>query len=229
MSTELVTKIYTDGSCPKNPGGAGGYGVVIIYGGVIREISGHIQAPTTSNRAELTAVIVGLFQAQIMGAKNIEVYSDSQYVVNTLTGMYKRRVNNDLWDLADLAIKNLYKFKIYWVRGHNGDKYNEKADKLAGEGTLKYYVPTKDEEISGISSTTIGQRLKPKMKPTEVNKFLINEGYQTKLGSGYQVTIKGKDFAIEDDYMNADGGLYTKFTWKPSIITELQTLIKNND
>ena len=73
-------EIYTDGACSGNPG-AGGWGVVLIYKGIEKELSG-FEAQTTNNRMELTAVIEGL--KALKKPCHVKVYSDSAYVINAL-------------------------------------------------------------------------------------------------------------------------------------------------
>ena len=87
--------IYTDGSCLRNPGGPGGYAAVIFRGGeMLEELSGG-DAATTNNRMELMAAIVGLRAVRESSA--VTLYSDSQYLIKTLTLGWKRLKNADLW------------------------------------------------------------------------------------------------------------------------------------
>ena len=142
--------IYTDGSCLDNPGN-GGYGVVILHNGKRQELSGGY-AHTTNNRMELTACIVGL--ERIPSGSVVELFSDSQYVVNGIKkgwakrwrskGWYKsnreQAENIDLWaKLLDLCEKNQVEF--IWIQGHNGDKENERCNQLAQEAAGKSHNP----------------------------------------------------------------------------------------
>lgn len=131
-------EIYTDGACINNPYGAGGYGILLLTEPEPTKLAGNIIKPTTNNRAELMAVIVAIFHAQSLGYKDLKIYSDSQYVVKTLNKEYRKKKNRDLWELADLATSTLNSCQFEWVRGHNGDKYNEIADQLALEGCNKF-------------------------------------------------------------------------------------------
>ena len=132
--------IYTDGGCSKNPG-PGGYGVVLVTGAKRRELSGGY-ARTTNNRMELIACIKGL--EALDERTSVTLYSDSQYVVNGMVKGWARRwkrnnwmrteeepaVNSDLWSrLLDLCEKHEVRFQ--WVRGHNGNRENERCDVLA--------------------------------------------------------------------------------------------------
>lgn len=140
--------IYTDGSCSKNPGGCGGYGIVLVTNKDNPvKLSGLIQAPTTSNRAELMAVIIAIFHAQNLGYKRLHINSDSQYVVKTINGEYRKNKNQDLWALLDLATSTLSNLRCRWVKGHNGNVYNEMADKLAEEGSARIEL-TSTEDIT---------------------------------------------------------------------------------
>jgi ribonuclease HI len=119
--------IYADGSCLGNPG-PGGWGVVLKDpGGVVREFNGSA-SKTTNNRMELTGAIEGL-RATEPGA-NVVLRSDSQYVINTMTKNWKRNKNQDLWEMLDKEsqIRNV---KFEWVRGHDVDPINNRADVLA--------------------------------------------------------------------------------------------------
>ncbi len=118
--------IHTDGACKGNPG-RGGWGAVIEQNGGQLQLSGG-EPQTTNNRMEMTAVIKGL-EAVDPSAK-VLISSDSTYVVNTMTKGWKRKANHDLWDQLDSLVRSR-DVSWRWVRGHNGDRGNELADKLA--------------------------------------------------------------------------------------------------
>jgi|ERR1035437_7152087 ribonuclease HI len=122
--------VYADGSCIGNPG-PGGWGVVIRDpDGVVTELNGH-DPSTTNNRMELMGAIEGL-RATERGA-HVVVRSDSRYVVNSMTLHYKRNKNHDLWKLLDAeAVARRVRFE--WVRGHDTDPINNRADELAMMG-----------------------------------------------------------------------------------------------
>ena len=126
--------VYTDGSCEINPGGRGGYGIVIIDDntGEIEELKGGFES-TTNNRMELMAVIVAC--EYLPDGATITLHSDSQYVVNTILGTYKRGKNLDLWARLDKAMDGKA-VTPSWVRGHAGNEFNEVCDELAREGCL---------------------------------------------------------------------------------------------
>jgi ribonuclease HI len=93
---------------------------------------------TTNNRMELLAVIAGL-EALKIAPCNVTIYSDSQYVVNAVEKQwvlswyknnFKNKKNKDLW-IRYLNIAQKHNIKFIWVRGHNGNIYNERCDRLA--------------------------------------------------------------------------------------------------
>ena len=127
MSDKLIkVSIYTDGACLGNPG-PGGW-AAIIYNDTIRtEIAGRDDS-TTNNRMEILAAIKGLEASP--KAVAITLYSDSQYLVNTMTKNWKRQKNIDLWDQLD-ALVSSRDVSWKWVKGHAGHPDNEEADRLA--------------------------------------------------------------------------------------------------
>ena len=127
MSNTKSITIYTDGSCLNNPG-PGGWGAVILpeQGEPVR-VSGH-DPDTTNNRMELTAAVKGL-EATPTGA-SVAIFSDSEYLVKTMTRNWKRRVNQDLWNQLDSLVASR-DVNWNWVQGHAGDRWNEEADRIA--------------------------------------------------------------------------------------------------
>lgn len=124
MSEQI--RIYTDGSCLGNPG-RGGWGVIVQYNGEETELAGH-EDGTTNNRMEVTAAIKGM-EVTPEGSM-ITLYSDSKYLVNTMTRGWKRNANADLWALLDTLVAQRT-VTWEWVRGHAGHPENERVDKLA--------------------------------------------------------------------------------------------------
>ena len=135
--------IHTDGSCLRNPGGAGGWAAVIETAatGAVEEKSGG--APeTTNNRMELTAALMAL-SAVPEGAR-VALYTDSQYLKNAFTKFWlpawKKRgwkkadgepvLNQDLWVQLDAAFA-ARQVQFHWVKGHAGNPRNERCDVLA--------------------------------------------------------------------------------------------------
>jgi ribonuclease HI len=138
--------IYTDGACLGNPG-PGGYGVVLLHGKDRKEFSRGFRL-TTNNRMEMLACIVGL--QTLTEPYAVTLYSDSQYVINSMTKGWAKRwkknkwkrngenvPNADLWEkMLDLCDRNQVKFN--WVRGHSGNKENERCDQLARQAALGF-------------------------------------------------------------------------------------------
>ncbi len=139
-------ELYTDGACSGNPG-AGGYGAILIYKGIEREISGG-EVSTTNNRMEIFAVIAGL--ECLKESCEVTVYSDSAYTVNAFTegwiyGWMKNSwkkadgkpvANSELWQrLYDLTQK--HKIKFVKVKGHADNEYNNRCDELARSAIIK--------------------------------------------------------------------------------------------
>jgi ribonuclease HI len=128
--------VYADGSCLGNPG-PGGWGVVVRDPkGNVTELNGY-DPSTTNNRMELMAAIEGL-RATERGA-DVILRSDSQYVVKSMTLHYKRNKNQDLWALLDAEAK-LRRVRFEWVRGHDTDPINNRADELALSGANRRLV-----------------------------------------------------------------------------------------
>lgn len=130
--------LFTDGAASGNPG-PGGYGVVLKCAGHTKEISEGFRA-TTNNRMELLAVIRGI-EAIKWNNANIEVYSDSKYVVDAiekgwLNNWDKKRFNKtkniDLW-IRFVALYQQHNIKFNWIKGHAGHPENERCDTLAVE------------------------------------------------------------------------------------------------
>ena len=133
-------EIYTDGACSGNPG-AGGWGAILRYGQIEKELSGG-EKETTNNRMELTAVIEAL--KALKKPCTITLYTDSRYVMDGVnewlpnwkvngwrTANKKTQVKNiDLWQSLESFLK-IHKIKWVWVKGHNGHPENERVDKLA--------------------------------------------------------------------------------------------------
>ena len=119
--------LYTDGAASGNPG-PGGYGIVLRCGEASKEMSGGFRR-TTNNRMELLAVIRGLEAIRWQGAE-VHVYSDSTYVVKTVTEGWKRKKNQDLWAQFD-ALAPRFRLQFHWIKGHAGHPENERCDRLA--------------------------------------------------------------------------------------------------
>lgn len=132
-------EIYTDGACSGNPG-PGGYGAILKYGEVEKEIWG-CERETTNNRMEMTAVIEAL--RLLSRPCKIRIVTDSNYVVKGMTqwifGWVKRNwtnaqkkpvLNRDLWEQL-LELCRPHDIEWQWIKGHDGHRENERCDKMA--------------------------------------------------------------------------------------------------
>jgi ribonuclease HI len=134
-------EIATDGACKGNPG-PGGWGALLRWKGQERELSGG-EADTTNNRMELMAAIAAL--EALKKPSDVRLSTDSRYVMDGLTKWihgWKRNgwktadrkpvKNADLWQRL-LAAAAPHRIDWTWVKGHNGDPDNERADQLASD------------------------------------------------------------------------------------------------
>ncbi|MEM1199548.1 MAG: ribonuclease HI [Pseudomonadota bacterium] len=146
MSGTKDVEIFTDGACSGNPG-PGGWGAILRYGEVEKEISGGA-ANTTNNQMELMAAINAL--EALSRPCRVNLHTDSQYVKNGITQWMKGWVRNgwktaakkpvknaELWKQLDAAVKR-HEVKWHWVKGHAGHPENERADELARTAMAPY-------------------------------------------------------------------------------------------
>ena len=137
--TKKIVEIFTDGACSGNPG-PGGWGAVLRYGGVEKEMNGGEPA-TTNNRMELMAAIMAI--EAVKRPCEIHLHTDSEYLrqgITTWIHSWKARgwktadkkpvKNVDLWQRLELAIAT-HDVHWHWVKGHSGHIENERADELA--------------------------------------------------------------------------------------------------
>jgi len=137
MSAQV--EIFTDGACRGNPG-PGGWGAILRYGAVEKELSGG-ETETTNNRMELMAAISAL--EALKRPVSVEIHTDSTYVRDGITKWihdWKKREwrtadkkpvkNVDLWQRLDVAVAR-HQVDWHWVKGHAGHPENERADELA--------------------------------------------------------------------------------------------------
>ena len=142
-----TVEIYTDGACKGNPG-PGGWGVLLRSGSVEKELYGG-ESATTNNRMELLAVIRAL--EALKRPCHVVLHADSQYVLKGITEWLagwkakgwktasKQPVKNvDLWQKLDALVTDSgHRIDWRWVKGHDGDPGNERADALANQGVLQ--------------------------------------------------------------------------------------------
>ena len=140
-------ELFTDGACSGNPG-PGGWGAILRYNGVEKELSGG-EANTTNNRMELSAGIYGL--KALKEPCRVALYSDSQYVCNALklgwakkwrqNGWMRNKkepaLNPELWEEL-LRLCDIHEVEINWVKGHAGHPENERCDRLAVAQSRRY-------------------------------------------------------------------------------------------
>ena len=134
-----MIKIYTDGSCLKNPGN-GGWAAIINVDNEIKKISGSVK-DTTNNKMELMAPIKAL--QEVKEQKPIEIYTDSQYVKLGITDWIHKWIKNDWQTSKKEPVKNkelwmelyeltkTHEIKWIWVKAHAGNTLNEQVDLLA--------------------------------------------------------------------------------------------------
>ena len=138
--SQATVELYTDGACSGNPG-PGGWAYILRHpstGKVVEHSGG--EPATTNNRMELLAVIYGL--ESLERPCRVEVYSDSQYVVNGLRewidgwkakgwrrpgGAVK---NLELWQELD-RLRTVHRVRAHWIRGHSAHPENERCDRMA--------------------------------------------------------------------------------------------------
>jgi ribonuclease HI len=155
-NAKLVT-MYTDGACLGNPG-PGGYGVILLYQGHRRELSGGYRK-TTNNRMEIMAAIVGL--EALKERCEVTLYSDSEYLVNAMSKGWIQRwrangwkrnkrekvLNPDLWERL-LRLCELHDVQFSWVKGHGGTAENVRCDQLAVQAAQQPDLPVDEGYVS---------------------------------------------------------------------------------
>jgi ribonuclease HI len=140
-----IVEIHTDGACKGNPG-AGGWGALLAWNGKTSELYGG-EAHTTNNRMEMTAVIRAL--EALKRKSRVRLHTDSKYVqqgISEWIHSWKKRgwrtadrkpvKNEDLWRRLD-QLAGEHEIEWLWVRGHDGNPGNERADQLANLGVAQ--------------------------------------------------------------------------------------------
>ena len=173
MDEKFTLDIYTDGACSGNPG-VGGWGVVILMGDFFKEFSG-AEPKTTNNRMELVATIMGL--KALKEACNVNLYSDSAYVVNAfsqgwLDSWQKNNwrnssndevKNKDLWEEL-FNLTKTHSVTFIKVKGHADNEFNNRCDTLATTAIKDYIkehpevmVKPEEEKPSSKKTTNVTQ------------------------------------------------------------------------
>lgn len=144
--------IYSDGACSGNPG-PGGYGTVLVYNCIEKELSEGFES-TTNNRMELLGCIKGL--EALKEPCIVTVVSDSKYLCDAINQgwleSWKNRgwkkadkkpvLNQELWERLDKML-SVHTVTFEWIKGHNGHKYNERCDTLAVNEYQKFLKGSK--------------------------------------------------------------------------------------
>ena len=142
--TNSSVTIYTDGACDPNPG-PGGWAVLLRYGKHEKILTGS-EPDTTNNRMELTAAVQAL-QA-LTRPCHVDFYTDSEYLKKGITTWLPRwrarhwqrkggsLANVDLWQALDQAVQH-HQIEWHWIRGHAGNRYNQRVDLLARQAITK--------------------------------------------------------------------------------------------
>jgi ribonuclease HI len=157
MENAKHVTMYTDGACLGNPG-PGGYGVILLYQGHKRELSGGYRK-TTNNRMEIMAAIVGL--EALKERCEVTLYSDSEYLVNAMSKGWIQRwrangwkrnkrekvLNPDLWERL-LRLCELHDVQFSWVKGHGGTPENVRCDQLAVQAAQQPDLPVDEGYVS---------------------------------------------------------------------------------
>jgi ribonuclease HI len=145
-SSQKSVTIYTDGACSGNPG-PGGWGALLLHNGNQRKLAGGA-SHTTNNRMELTAALEAL--KALTEPCNVTLYTDSKYLRDGIdswifnwkkngwkTAAKKPVLNADLWREID-SLRERHTVEWRWVKGHDGDEFNELVDQLAVDELEKY-------------------------------------------------------------------------------------------
>jgi len=163
MEKNKNVTIYTDGACLGNPG-PGGYGVILLYKGNRRELSGGYRK-TTNNRMELMAAIIGL--EALKEKCKVTLYSDSEYLVKAMSQGWAQRwrangwkrnkrekvLNPDLWERL-LQLCDYQDVHFSWVKGHADTQENIRCDELALQAARQPSLPVDEGYIKGLQVQT---------------------------------------------------------------------------
>lgn len=165
-------KIYTDGSCDNiQYPNYGGWAYLILENDEIIEQRSGWDIHTTNNRMEMIAILESLLELPY--GSEVEIITDSQYCIGAFSGAYKAKANTDLIEqfAKNVEQKNL-DVAFSWVRGHNGDKYNEIVDKMANDE----YEKASGKEITDFNRIKTDKEYKKEVfknsKTSERNKMI---------------------------------------------------------
>jgi len=121
--------VYADGAV--SPGRASGIGIVMFDPAASEKplCFGNTLSIRTNQAAEISAAIIAL--AKIAAGSEVRIITDSMYVVGTMTLNWKRKFNHNLWAALEEQVKRMKQVAFEHVRGHQGNRWNEEADKIA--------------------------------------------------------------------------------------------------
>ncbi|BCR06467.1 hypothetical protein DESUT3_35360 [Desulfuromonas versatilis] len=187
-----VVEIYSDGSGSSS--GPGGYGVVLRYGELEKELSGY-ECASTSQRMELLAAIRGL--EALNNPRTVRLFSDSQYLVRGMSEWIHGWIrdgrletpdalaNQDLWQQL-VALSRKHEVTWNWVRGHAGHPFNERCDQLAKraaeEGLRAAELPGEPAlEEKKVIPAPVGPANQAPVPVREESEFEVEEDGQLRL------------------------------------------------
>ena len=134
-STKTVVNIHCDGACSGNPGAGGWAALLTIPGKSHRKaVTGRSTTTTTNNRMELTAAIEGL--KALKKPCKVTLFSDSTYVIHTMTKNWNRKVNQDLWEEID-KLATVHEVTWMWLSRNSTPELSE-CDRLAKEQVVNF-------------------------------------------------------------------------------------------
>lgn len=137
-------RAYTDGSCGQKGKsyGAGGSAYVVLKDGELLHEASIGKECTTSNRMEVLAIVSVV--NWLPPHSKVVIYSDSEYAIRVLSGQWKPKKNLDLVEMYNRIVQKHDKVEFSWVKGHNGNYWNEYVDQLATKETAKMKMQTEN-------------------------------------------------------------------------------------
>jgi ribonuclease HI len=167
-------RIYTDGSCLINPGGAGTYSFVIVENDqMIHEYGEHYKS-TTNNRMEIKAVSNAIEYISSIQVDQVVVYTDSTYVYNAIMKKAGKQAakNGDLLERLKVLVADNPHIQYMWTKGHAGQKWNEHADELCRKMYQKVPIPDTGYELVSHMYQTPVKKLSDNV--TNAKQFLLD-------------------------------------------------------
>lgn len=195
-------RIYTDGSCLVNPGGAGTCSFVMVENDKVVHQHGEHYTSTTNNRMEIRAVMNAIeYIKSVMWEEQVVIYMDSTYVYSSILKKVGKQVNKngDLWEQMKELVAQNPNIKYMWTQGHAGHKWNEYADEMCRETYKKAAI------------LDIGYMQVSRQKATNVSnakQYLLSKYLPTTSPEEQELWYKCSDWArqvvtIMEDYKNS--------------------------